>query len=1027
MKISNFSISRRITTAMIVLLVVLIGIIAFSRLKVDLYPDVTFPGAAIVTSYSGVGPEEIENLITKPVESSVSTVTGVKSVSSTSDTGQSTIVVEFEWGTDMDFAVLDLRQQIDLISGFLPDEADDTLIFKFDPAMFPILSYGITGEQNLADLKTEVEDNIVPRLERLPGVAQVNLDGGLTREILVSLEGDKLYNYGIDFSTVNGILAQENVNVSAGEIQRGDRNLLIRTMGKFNSIDDIRNINIPAGNGNTVKLSDLGSIQDTYAERSTISRVNGDSSIGLSIQKQTDANTVQAANAVKAEIEKIQNEYDDLNIITAMDQSDFIEKAIESVQRNAVIGGLLAVLILFIFLRNIRSTIVIGTAIPVSIIATFVLMFFADLNINIISLGGLALGVGMLVDNAIVVLENNYRYRSMGVGKIEAAKEGSSEVGMAITASTLTTIVVFLPVFFVEGIAARLFKELALTVSFSLFASLAVALTLIPMLASTFLKVSQKDLDRESKQGFVTRNYKRMLAFSLNHRWIIVLILVVLLAGSIALVPGIGTEFLPESDQGMFTISYDLPASTILAESDNVAQYTEDVLASIPEVKTVFSSVGSADMMGTSTSSDSGNITVLMKDLDERDRSTDQIMEEVRQRLSLPDVNFQVSTQTGFGGGGGGGKPINIKLKGNDFAVLEEYTTLAREEMENIEGLRDISDSFDEGRPELRIQLNRSLMSQFGLNARQIANTVRTAVSGSVATRYEVAGDEYDIRVQLRESDLSSVSQLSNLNINAPGGIQVPLKRFANLEVETGPNQILRIDQERYAEINSDLYNIDLGTAVERIQNRLNENIELPEGYEFSYEGQFQDLQSSFQSLAFAFLLAVVLVYMVMASQFESLIHPLIIMFTVPLAIIGVILGIYITGSTLSVASLIGLITLAGIVVNNAIVMVDYINHLRREKQEKNKAILEAAAVRLRPIMMTALTTILGLIPLSLGRGDGGELAQPIAVVVISGLTFATFLTLFIIPIFYSLLTSFREIVLAKIKGVDRSELEEKI
>lgn len=1027
MKISNFSISRRITTAMLVLLVVLIGIISFSRLKVDLYPDVTFPGAAIVTSYSGVGPEEMENLITKPIESSVSTVTGVKSVSSTSDTGQSTIVVEFEWGTDMDFAVLDLRQQIDLISSFLPDEANDTLIFKFDPAMFPILSYGITGDQNLADLKKEVEDNIVPRLERLPGVAQVNLEGGLTREILVSLEGDKLYNYGINFSTISGILAQENVNVSAGEIQRGDRNLLIRTMGKFNNLDDIRNINIPTGNGSSVKLSDLGSIQDTYAERNTISRVNGNSSIGLSIQKQTDANTVQAANAVKAEVEKIKNEYDDLKIITAMDQSDFIKKAIDSVQRNAVIGGLLAVLILFIFLRNIRSTIVIGTAIPVSIIATFVLMYFADLNINIISLGGLALGVGMLVDNAIVVLENIYRYRSMGVGKIEAAKEGSAEVGMAITASTFTTIVVFLPVFFVEGIAARLFKELALTVSFSLFASLAVALTLIPMLASTFLKVSKKDLERERKQGYVTRNYKKMLSFSLNHRWIIVLILAVLLVGSIALVPGIGTEFLPASDQGMFTISYDLPASTILSKSNNVAQYVEDVLASIPEVKTVFSSVGSADMMGTSTSSDSGNITVLMKELDQRDRSTDQIMEEVRQRLSLPDVNFQVSTQTGFGGGGGGGKPINIKLKGNDFAVLEKYTTLARKEMENVEGLRDISDSFDEGRPELRIQLNRSLMSQFGLNSRQVANTVRTAVSGSVATRYEVAGDEYDIRVQLRESDLSSITQLSNLNINAPSGVKVPLKRFSELEVETGPNQILRIDQERYAEINSDLYNVDLGTAVERIKNRLNENIDLPEGYEFSYEGQFQDLQNSFRSLAFAFLLAVVLVYMVMASQFESLIHPLIIMFTVPLAIIGVILGIYITDSTISVASLIGLITLAGIVVNNAIVMVDYINHLRREKQEKNAAILEAAAVRLRPIMMTALTTILGLIPLSLGRGDGGELAQPIAVVVISGLTFATFLTLFIIPIFYSLLTSFREIVLAKIKGIDRSELEEQI
>jgi len=1025
MKISNLSISRPITTAMFVLLIVLIGIISFGRLKVDLYPDVTFPGAAIVTSYSGVGPEEIENLVTKPIESSVSRVTGIKSVSSTSDTGQSTIVTEFEFGTDMDFAVLDLRQQIDLIRGFLPDEADDPLIFKFDPANIPILIFGVTGEENLADLKKEVEDNIAPRLERLPGVAQANLDGGLTREIIVSLAGDRLYNYGIDFSTVSGILAQENVNVSAGEIQRGDRNLLIRTTGKFNSLDDIRNINIPTGSGSTVKLSDLGIVRDTFAERSTISRVNGKSSIGLSIQKQTDANTVQTANRVKSEIERIQNEYDDLNIITAMDQSDFIEKAIEGVQRNAIIGGLLAVLILFIFLRNIRSTLVIATAIPVSIIATFMLMFFGDININIISLGGLALGVGLLVDNAIVVLENIYRYRSLGVGKIEAAREGSSEVGMAITASTFTTIIVFLPVFFVEGIAATLFKELALTVSFSLFVSLAVALTLIPMLASTFLKVSQKDLDRERKEGFVTRNYKKMLCFSLKHRWIIVLILVVSLAGSIALVPSIGTEFLPASDQGMFTISYDLPASTILAESDNVAQYVENLLASIPEVKTVFSSVGSANMMGTSTSSDAGNITVLLKDLDQRTRSTNQIMEEVRQRLSLPDVNFQVSTQTGFGPGGG--KPINIKLKGDDLAVLEEYSARAREEMANIEGLRDISDSFEEGRPELRIQLNRSLASQFGLNARQVARTVRTAVSGSVTTRYEVAGEEYDIRVQLQESDLNSVAQLSNLNINAPGGVRVPLKRFADLKVEKSPNEILRIDQERYSEIDSDLFNIDLGTAVRRIQSRLSENIELPDGYEFSYEGQFQDQQSSFRSLGFAFLLAIVLVYMVMASQFESLIHPLIIMFTVPLAIIGVILGIFITGSTISVASLIGLITLAGIVVNNAIVMVDYINQLRTRKKEKDEAILEAASVRLRPIMMTALTTILGLIPLALGIGDGGELAQPIAIVVISGLTFATFLTLFIIPIFYSLLTSLRVIVLAKIKGVDRSKLENKI
>lgn len=1026
MKISDFSINRRITTTMIVLLVVLIGIISFTRLNVDLYPDITFPGAAIVTTYSGVGPEEIETLITKPVESSVATVTGVKSISSTSDAGQSTIVVEFNWGTDMDFAVLDLREKIDLIRSFLPDDADRPLIFKFDPAMFPILIYGISNGDDLASLKTEVEDNVAPRIERLPGVAQVNVEGGLDREILISLERDKLSNYGIDFSTVSGVLAQENVNVSAGEVVRGNRNLLVRTMGKFKTVEDIRNILVPVGTGGMVKISDLGQIRDTYAEINTIARVNDSPSVGLSIQKQTDANTVKVANIVKDEIEQIQQEYQGkLKIISAMDQSEFIQDAIDNVKQNAVIGGLLAVLILFIFLRNIRSTIIIGTAIPVSIIATFMLMYFAGLNLNIISLGGLALGVGMLVDNAIVVLENIYRYRSMGIGRVEAAREGSSEVGMAITASTFTTIIVFMPVFFVEGLAARLFKELAMTVSFSLFASLMVALTLIPMLSARTLKVSQKDLARESREGFITKKYRYLLTSALKHRWIVVVLLVVLLAGSVVLAPTLGTEFLPESDQGMFSINYNLPIATVISESDQVAKYVENTVSQIPEVETIFTSVGSVDMMGSSTSSEAGSIFVKLINLSERERRSEEIMEEVRQKLKLPDVEFEITTQTGPGGGDG--KPINIKLKGNELAILEEYTNIAVNEMQNIEGLREIEDSFQEGRPELQIQIDRSMASQFGLTARQVADTIRTAVSGTVSTRYEVAGDEFDIRVQLKESDIDSINKLSSLKIVSRAGNQVQLSRFADLNIEKGPGEILRIDQERYSEITANLYNIDLGTAVSRIQTRLAENIDLPDGYEFSYEGQFEDQQSSFRSLGFAFLLAIVLVYMVMASQFESLIHPLIIMFTVPLAVIGVVFGLCITDSTISVPALIGLITLAGIVVNNAIVMVDYINHLRREGKEKIEAIIEGGAVRLRPIMMTALTTILGLIPLALGAGEGGELSQPIAVVVISGLAFATFLTLFIIPIFYSLLTGLRDILIAKIKGIDREKAAKRI
>lgn len=1028
MKLSDFSIKRSVTTAMIILMVLLIGSVALSRLSLDLFPDITFPGAAVITNYEGVGSEEIENLITKQIESSVATVEGVKSIRSTSSMGSSTVVIEFNWGRDMDFAVQDLREQVNLISdSVLPEEAEEPLIFKFDPSMMPIMNYGVSAEGlEIDEIKKEVEDELAPRLERIAGVAQVNMRGGLEREIIVSVKRDKLNHYNLDYNTITNIVRSENVNVSAGDVQQGDTEFLVRTVGKFSNLDEIRNINIPVGNGQ-IKLSDVAEVKDGFADLSTISRTNGSRSLALSIQKQTDANTVEVAKSVRQEMDKIRKEYPNYSFDIAMDQSEFIEESIASVSQNAILGGLLAVIILFLFLRNVRSTLIIATAMPISIIGTFILMYFAGVNLNVISLGGLALGVGMLVDNAVVVLENIYRYRSLGEGKIEAAREGASEVGMAIVASTITTVVVFLPIVFVEGMAGQLFQDLALTVAFSLIASLMVALTLIPMLSSKILKVTEKELKRNKKEGRIKRIYKAALSRVLKHRWVVVVLLVIMLGGSFALLPHIGFEFMPSTDQGAFSVDYELPVGTSLERSNEVSAEIESILMNIEEVETVIATVGSGGRMSSASSSHIGNMNVQLVDLAERDRSTNEIMEAVRSKINIPDVEVNLSEQSGPGsGGGGGGSPVNVKLRGDDLEVLERESGKAIEAIKDIEGLREIEDSFTEGQPEYQIKVNRSIASRFGLNVSQIANTVRTAIRGSTATRYEVSGDEYDIRIRLEEDQIEKMGQVPELNIKTASGQMISLSRVADLEITEGPVEILRKDQERYSEITADIHGVDLGTVMGKIRSRLSEQ-ELPEGYEFSYEGEYQDMQESFSSLGMAFGLAVILIYMVMASQFESLVHPFTIMFTIPLAVIGVIFGMYITDSIISVASLLGLITLAGIVVNNAIVMVDYINQLRRRGTEKVEAIITAGSVRLRPIMMTALTTILGLLPIALGIGEGSESTQPMGIVIVSGLTFATFLTLFVIPIFYSLITDLRSYTISKIKGISKEEAEKHI
>ena len=1015
MKLSNLSIKRPVTTIMIVLLVVLLGIISFNRTSIDLFPNLVYPGAAVITEYSGVGPEEVETMVTKPLESSLATVTNIQTLSSTSSKGQSVVVAEFNWGTDMDTASMDMRESIDMIEGALPDDISDPFIVQFDPSMLPIMQMGVSGNKDLASLKKVIEDRISPRLERLEGVAAVNLTGGKKREILVSLDQSKLNNYSVTFSNIRNTLMMENLNISGGSVERGNSEYLVRVTGKYDSLKEIEETQIPTLGGGTVPLEELGDVTDTFEEMKTKAKLNGKPSIGLTVQKSTDANTVAVSNRVKEEINKIEKELNgNIKMVPIMDQADYIEQSIGSVGRNAIYGAILAVLVLWLFLRNLRSTVIIATAIPVSIITTFMLIYFGDLTINMMTLGGLALGIGMLVDNSIVVLENIYRYRRDGADKVEAARKGSNEVGMAIAASTITTAIVFLPVVFVEGMASQLFEELALTVSFSLLASLLVSLTLIPVMSSKILKIRENN--KKNKWMEKLRSvYRSSLEWSLSHRKIVIMILIVAIAGSLSLYPIIGSEFIPSMDQGQFTVTAKLPVGTSLERTETVSSQIEKEVLSIPEVDTVLTNVGSTGQMmtGNSSSSEVPSLFVNLKDLSKRDRSTSQVMEEIRDKIDVPDVKLNVESQDMIGGGMGGGKPVVITIKGDQLDILEDIAVSVKNEIKNVKGIREVGDSISEGRPELQVKVNRILASKHGLRVSQIGSALETAINGKTATRYEVGGEEYDVKVKLRDKDINTPEKVKKLLIPSPTGAKVRLNSIADFKVEKGPKSITRENQERYVTVNAALYQTDLGTAMENIKAQINDNVTVPTGYEIEYGGQFQEMQESFKDLGFAFGLAIILVYMVMASQFESLVDPFVIMFTVPMAIIGVLPGLFITGHNISIVSIIGLVMLSGIVVNNAIVLVDYINTLRSRGNGLKEAILKAGPIRLRPILMTALTTILALLPIGLGFGEGAEVQAPMAIVVIGGLTVATVLTLYVVPVLYTIFERFSR----KVKG----------
>ncbi|HWP95324.1 MAG TPA: efflux RND transporter permease subunit [Syntrophomonadaceae bacterium] len=1021
MKLVNLAVKRPVTMIILVAVVIILGFFTFSRLSLDLYPDMKYPMAAVITTYSGAGPEEVESQVSKPLEGSLNTLANVKQIESRSSAGQSIILINYNWGTDMSSAVNDIREKTSTIEKFLPAEADKPLVLKMDLTMMPIIQVGISAKDtmSLAQLQSIADDVIEPRLSRIPGIAQVGVTGGLEREVKVMVDRTKLENYGLSLSQVNQVLQAENFNMSSGTVDEGQRQYFVRSLQQFESVDAIKDVAIQTTSGNIVYLSDIATIVDGYKDNTQKTRVDGGAAVGISCLKQSDANTVKACQAVKDELAQIQKELGkDLDIKVVYDQSTFIQQSLNSTQHMMIEGAILAMLVLFLFLRNGRSTLIIFTAIPLSIIATFVLMYFNNETLNIITLGGLALGIGRMVDDSIVVFENIYRHRSEGLGPVEAALTGASQVGNAVIASTLTILAVFLPVtFLTTGLASIIFKPLALTVSFAILCSLLVSLTVVPLMSSRML-TDQVLQSGSLKSGRIWKivdrfggwldslgeKYKELLRWCLSHRRRVVIIVTLLMVGSMAFIPLVGAEFLPKMDSGDISIIIESDKGSPLENTDNIVTQVESNLKQIPEVFTVFSSVGgSSNMIASSgTQTDKATISVKLLSRSERKRDADTVAEDIRQRLSnVAGAKISVSVQDATMGGSSSA-PISIQVKGDDLQVLGDLSNQVVNIVRGVPGTREVSSSLSDGSPEMQIKIDRQRAATYGLTPVQISSEIKNALQGTVATSYRVEGDEVDVRVKYSPQQEVNLENLGGLSLFTSKGVVIKLNQVADFKMTPGPVEIRRIDKVRQAVIQGNLLNRDLNSVMSDIKDQLNK-MPLPSGYSIEYSGQNKDMVESFSSLAIALLLAIILVYAVMAILYESFFNPFVIMFSVPTAIIGVVLSLLLTGKSFSVSAFIGIIMLVGIVVANAIVYVDYLKQLREEGMERNQAILEAGRVRLRPILMTAFATILAMFPLTLGLGEGSESDAPLAIVIIGGLTVSTFVTLVLVPVVYSI------------------------
>ena len=1050
MKIVDFSTRRPVTIIVVFIAAIVFGFIAFRDLAVDLLPEITYPSLTVRTEYEGAAPSEVESVITRPIENAVGVVNNVAKVISSSRSDTSDVTLEFGWGTNMDMAALDVRERLDIV--LLPDAAGRPVLLRYDPSLDPIMRFGLYGDEDLIRLRLIAEQEVKRMLERVEGVAAVLVNGGLEEEIQVLLDESRMANLGLSVPQVVARLAAENVNLTGGRIQERQIEYLVRTINEFERPADMRNIVIDATR-RVIRLEDVARIERGHKEREVISRIDGRESVEIAIYKEGGTNTVTVAQAVKDRMgfveERLSRVGDGLEMRMITDQSRFIRQSVSEVLQTAMIGGSLAILVLMLFLRNIRATVIIGISIPISVVATFFLMYLSGISLNIMSLGGITLGIGLLVDNSIVVLESIQRKREEGHGVLEAARRGAGEVGQAVIASTMTTVCVFVPIVFMEGVAGQLFGDQALTVAYSLTVSLLVALMLIPMLASrAFREEVVDDVEPHHRSrvalaiigalsfastwffrllkwvalaigfliravlylpslvfnagyGAISQVYPRLLDGVLRWPLIVILATVVLFGASFLLLDQLGTELVPELIQGEIFVDTELPPGTHLELNAKRMERLEAAAMNLDGVTSIYSVVGTSNEQGGIAGElreNIGQLTMTVTRPSTRERE-EALMEELRPALDRDDdmlYRFGRPSYFSFK------TPIEVEIRGFNLNLLTRLSDELVSKMEAIPGLADIKSSTEGGHPELQIRFNRDRLASFGYNVNEVATLVRSKVLGDVATDITREDRTIDIRLRSQEQFRDSARDLRNLNIAREGTTPIPLSTVASVTEVEGPAEIRRADGERVAVITANLVGRDLGSVSEAIEAELNQ-MSFPMGFDWRMGGQRQEMETSFESMRFAILLAVFMVYLVMASQFESLLHPFVILFSVPFSLIGVLVTLSIFDVTVSVVVLIGVILLAGIVVNNAIILVDTTNRLRREGATKLDALREAGRVRLRPILMTTSTTVLGLAPMALGLGEGSELRAPMAITVIGGLVTSTALTLLIIPAVYSI------------------------
>ncbi len=1107
MNIVEMATRRRVTVGMVTLTFVLFGLIALTGLKVNLLPDLTYPTLTVRTEYEGAAPMEIENLISQPVEEAIGVVKNLRKIHSVSRTGQSDVVLEFAWGTNMDQAGLDVRDKLDILQ--LPLDAKKPVLLRFNPSTDPIMRLslsvaaaggkGAVNEAELKQLRRFADDELKKRLEPTPGVAAVKVGGGLEDQIDVEIDQQRLQQVNLNVADVTKRLADENVNVSGGRIENGSQRYLVRTVNQFGNLDEMRNLLIKVDAGVPVRLKDIAEVRQGYKEREGVVRVDGHEAIELAVYKEGDANTVSVADAVKKQLERLKPILpSNAKLDTIDDQSIFIQSSLDDVRNDAIIGGILAVLIIFFFLADSWSTFIISLSLPISLIATFFFMGQAGVSLNVMSLGGLALATGMVVDDSIVVLENIARMREHGLGIVEAAVRGAREVSMAVIASTLTTVAVFFPLVFVQGVAGQLFRDQALTVTFAMLISLVVAMTLIPMLASLRGRSPIAYKDEEPSPGWqptsragqrvkavispvsrlffrwiplvfmrvafivsgsvglvigkalrfvgrfvlmpynaAARAYRTALPKALAHPWKVLGFAAAAFIASVALIPTLGMDLIPSLAQGRFEMTVKQPPGTALIDTDKLVAELEQKNAKDPNIALIYGVSGTGTRLDATPTESGENIArlliVLKPGVGERgDRAATEALRASMAARAGTEVKFSRPQLFSFA------TPLEIELRGYDLSSLEKAGKKLTSLMNASPRFADVKSTVEGGYPEIQIHFDQQRAAALGLTTKQVSDQIVNKVRGSVATRYSFRDRKIDVLVRAQADQRASVDDIRNLIVGyspvgaastaatatatataaansattaatgstaaaAAMGRPVRLSAVADVVSSQGPSEIHRISQERVAIVSANLHYGDLGSAVTEVRQLIREN-PLAAGVTSHIGGQSEELDASVKSLIFALALAIFLVYLVMASQFESLLHPFVIMFSIPLALVGAVLALKLTSTPLSVVVFIGLIMLAGIVVKNAIVLIDRVNQLREEGVDKINAIIQAAESRLRPISMTTLCTLLGFMPLAIGVGDGNEVRAPMAITVIGGLLVSTLLTLVVIPAVYVLL-----------------------